>query len=152
MSNTTQRSMKNGFSLNTTSLGHLQARARPSEKRFAEDVRHFRVARLKPGFVIGTLEHTPYLYNSGDYIAEIPCRLHWLTQSRLRDLEGDNPELALELFKMMSYLNLRLISSTIDQLATLHQIMSASAPTQPVSRGVAAGINSSYKTMTGHLC
>lgn len=63
--------------------------------------RTVRLARLKPGFVIGTLSSTSQIDICGDHIAITVCRLHHLGQSEINELEKRNPRLILELFKMM---------------------------------------------------
>jgi hypothetical protein len=64
--------------------------------------RTVRLARLKPGFVIGMLSVSFQMDDhSGDHVALTICRLHHLGQEKINELEKHNPRLILELYKMM---------------------------------------------------
>ncbi len=110
--------------------------------------RTVRLARLKPGFVIGTLDDS-FLAdeNIGDHVALTICRLHHLSRDRIHELEKTNPYLILKLHKMMGHLSAQRQEATINQLATLHQIMSSLAPTKPVDRMTMAAIKSVASSM-----
>jgi len=101
----TPRIMANSFS-----LANLQARTPTIGREAAmlknvavsvRERRNVRLARLKPGFVIGVLGGTSRVNNGGDHVAVTPCRLHHLAQADVYQLEQSNPRLILELFKMM---------------------------------------------------
>lgn len=87
----------------------------------------FRLARIGPGWVAGTLEYVSGMRNSGDHVAVTDCRLHHLPYSRLQEIEKSNPSLVLSLYKLLSYLMARRQEATIGQLATLHSIMTSPA-------------------------
>jgi cAMP-binding proteins - catabolite gene activator and regulatory subunit of cAMP-dependent protein kinases len=96
---------------------------------------------LKPGFVIGDLGGVVSNdLDSGDYVAVTPCRLWHLSQGDINRLEYENPRLILELFKIMAVLSAQRQEVTIDQLSTLHQIMTSLAPTKPPDRLTMAAI------------
>lgn len=53
------------------------------------------------------------------------CRLHHLPFSELKVIEEGEPLLALRLYKLLAHLMARRQEVTVEQLATLHSIMSA---------------------------
>jgi CRP-like cAMP-binding protein len=95
------------FAGSNLSLTHLQCRT-PSigrESHLLKNVagrekRTMRLARLKPGFVIGTLGGQFDDY-TGDHVALTVCRLHCLSYDKINEMEEQNPRLILELYKMM---------------------------------------------------
>jgi CRP-like cAMP-binding protein len=87
----------------------------------------FRLARIGPGWVAGTLEYVAGMRHSGHHVAITDCRLHHLPYSRLQEIEKSNPSLVLSLYKLLSYLMARRQEATIGQLATLHSIMTSPA-------------------------
>lgn len=87
----------------------------------------FRLARIGPGWVAGTLEYVSGMRHTGDHVAITDCRLHHLPYSRLQEIEDSNPSLVLSLYKLLSYLMARRQEATIGQLATLHAIMTSPA-------------------------
>lgn len=80
--------------------------------------------------------------NPGVHVAVTDCRLHHLPFSSVQELERTNPLLVLRLFKMMSHIMSRRQEMTIEQLATLHSIMTSPASTKPVSRLTMGAIQS----------
>jgi CRP-like cAMP-binding protein len=87
----------------------------------------FRLARIGPGWVTGTIEAVSGMQRPGDTIAVDHCRLHHLPFSKIKEVEKTNPALILHLYKLLSYLMARRQEATIGQLATLHSIMTAPA-------------------------
>ena len=102
----------------------------------------FRLARIGPGWVVGAIEGASGLKNPGMYIAVTDCRLHLLPFARIQELETTNPKLVLRLFKMMAHIMSRRQELTIEQLSTLHSIMTSPASTKPVSRLTMGAIQS----------
>ena len=80
----------------------------------------------------------------GTYTALTPCRVHHLTLETIEELEVDEPVLVLHLYKLLSHLSARRQEMTIGQLATLRSIMSASAPTRPISRSKMRAIGKNF--------
>jgi len=95
---------------------------------------HFRLARFGPGWVVGTLERFSGLRNPGTHIAVTPCRLHHLPYKNIQEIERENPQLMLHLFKMTSFLMARRQESTVEQLATFHSIMTSPSKPAPLRR------------------
>jgi len=109
--------------------------------RAALEKKTFRIATLKPGFVIGDLGGVvSHGLRSGDHVAITACRLWHLSQEDITRLEHEHPRLILELFKIMALLSAQRQEVTIDQLTTLHQIMTSLAPTKPPDRLTMAAI------------
>jgi len=102
----------------------------------------FRLARIGPGWVVGAIEGASGLKNPGMYIAVTDCRLHYLPFARIQMLEKTDPLLVLRLFKMMAHIMSRRQELTIEQLSTLHSIMTSPASTKPVSRLTMGAIQS----------
>ena len=102
---------------------------------------NFRLARIGPGWVVGIIEGLAGLRNPGIHIAVTPCRLHYLSHKSLEEIEQQKPALALCLYKLISRLMARRQEMTIEQLATLHSIMTSPAPTKPISRITMGAIN-----------
>eukprot|EP00980_Cylindrotheca_fusiformis_P000207 scaffold42_cov133-Cylindrotheca_fusiformis.AAC.4 len=94
----------------------------------------FRVARIGPGWVAGTLEYVSGMRRAGDHMAITDCRLHHLPYSRLQEIEQSDPSLVLSLYKLLSYLMARRQEATIGQLATLHSIMTSPAKVHSLKR------------------
>ena len=99
-----------------------------------KETQSFRVARIGPGWVAGTLEAVSGLRRQGEYIAVTHCRLHHLPYSKVETIEKENPRLVLDLYKLLSYLMARRQEGTIGQLATLHSIMTSPAHKHTKSR------------------
>lgn len=99
-----------------------------------KDTQSFRLARIGPGWVAGTLEAVSGLRRPGEYVAVTHCRLHHLPYSKVEDIEKENPQLILDLYKLLSYLMARRQERTIGQLATLHSIMTSPAHIHAKSR------------------
>ena len=104
----------------------------------------FRLARIGPGWVIGAISDFIGDEIPGTYTALTPCRLHHLTFETIDELEVDQPVLILHLYKLLSRLSARRQEMTITQLATLRSIMSATAPTKPISRRKMRGIQQHF--------
>lgn len=128
-----------GLQARTGTIGREAAILKKSAGMIREQ-RTVRLARLKPGFVIGALNDPSLLHSSGDHVAVTPCRLHHISQSEIAKLEESNPRIVLELFKMMSTLQARKQEMTISQLTTMTAIMTSLAPTKPVGRITMAAI------------
>jgi MFS superfamily sulfate permease-like transporter/CRP-like cAMP-binding protein len=84
-----------------------------------------RIARIGPGWVVGTLEAVSGMKSPGENIAVSYCRLHHLGFDKIKEIEEKNPVLVLALYRLLSYLMARRQEATIAQLATLHTIMSS---------------------------
>lgn len=93
----------------------------------------FRLARIGPGWVAGTVEAVSGMQRKGDTVAVTHCRLHHLPFSKLEEVENTNPSLVLHLYKLLSYLMARRSEATMGQLATLHTIMTSPATVQSLS-------------------
>jgi CRP-like cAMP-binding protein len=93
----------------------------------------FRLARIGPGWVAGTVEAVSGMRRPGDTVAVTHCRLHHLPFSRIEEVEKTNPSLVLHLYKLLSYLMARRSEATIGQLATLHSIMTSPANLRPLA-------------------
>lgn len=104
----------------------------------------FRLARIGPGWVIGSISDFMGQDILGTFTALTPCRVHHLTFETIEELEVDKPVLILHLYKLLSHLAARRQEMTIGQLATLRSIMSATAPTKPISRSKMKAINQSF--------
>jgi hypothetical protein len=59
------------------------------------------------------------------------CRLHHLPFSKIEAIEKDEALLVLRLYKLLAHLMARRQEITIEQLATLHSIMSSPAMKNP---------------------
>lgn len=143
---------------NNSSIGHLRVRTHTIGKESAllkqarmtgEHLHRVPIGRIGPGFVVGSLEVcvSSFNYDQGIHTAVTPCRLHLLSHESIQEIEVQNPQLALELYKMMSKISSKRQASTIDQLATLQSIMSSLAPTKPVDRLTMAAIQQAMKSM-----
>lgn len=124
LSHLNARELKNDMALNLIS----------NEFRPEAEGRTVRLARLKAGSVIGTVEACSHFRNQGLHIAMSPMRLHFLSQQHIEHLEEFDPKLILELFKMTAFLSAKRQEASIHQLTTLHTIMSSVGPSKPVDR------------------
>lgn len=106
-----------------------------------------RLARIGVGFVVGSVEVCTSSFIQGSYTAVVPCRLHFLSNESLKEIENQNPRLALEIYKMLSHLSAERQAATIDQLASLQSIMVSLAPSKPVDRITMAAIQNAMKAM-----
>lgn len=122
-----------GFNDDSLTRIHARSLARHSSLLNA-DSQTFRLARLGPGWVAGTLECVSGISPSGNHVALTDCRLHHLPYSRLEEIEKSNPSLVLCLYKLLSHLLARRQEATIGQLATLHSIMSSPAQMRSLRR------------------
>lgn len=94
----------------------------------------FRLARVGPGWVVGTIEECSGLRQVGAHVAVTPCRLHHLHKESMKHIEKSNPSLALEIYKLMSWVANRRQEMTIAQLAQFVNIMNAPSPNGPTNR------------------
>ena len=104
------------------------------------------LARIGPGFVVGSLEArtSNYSYIQGIYTAVTDCHLHFLSDEKIDEIEEQNPRLALELYKMMLKLSAERQASTVDQLTTLQSIMvsiGSKKPEKPLHPNTFAAYN-----------
>lgn len=104
---------------------------------------NMRLARIGPGWVVGAIEGATGLKNPGCYIAVSHCRLHQLPFSVIENIEKENPVLVLNLYKMLAHLMARRQDITIEQVATLHSIMTSRAHTKPLGRATQGAIRNS---------
>ena len=143
---------------NYASIGHLRVRT-PTigrESALLKQAREInnhahtvRLARIGPGFVVGSMEvcTSSFNYHQGIHTAVVPCRLHLLSNESIKLVENKNPRLALELYKMMSQLSAERQAATIDQLGTLQSIMVSLAPSKPIDRIKTAIIQEAMKNI-----
>lgn len=94
------------------------------------DAQTFRLARIGPGWIAGTLEAVSGRQRPGQHVAVTHCRLHHLPFSKIGQVEKTQPALVLHLYKLMAYTMARRQEATIGQLATLHSIMTSPAHRQ----------------------
>jgi len=113
----------------TDSLSKIQAMEYSNilEASRNEEARTFRLARIGPGWIAGTLEAVSGRQRPGFHVAVTPCRLHHLPFSKIVEAEKENPTMVLSLYKLLAYMMARRQEATIGQLATLHSIMTAPA-------------------------
>jgi CRP-like cAMP-binding protein len=134
----TRGSMTSVGASSGNSLTKLQARSvvRMSSLMDAQKghAQSFRLARIGPGWVAGTLEAISGMRRVGDVVAVTHCRLHHLPYTKIQKIEKENPALILNLYKLLSYLMARRQEGTIGQLATLHSIMASPAQLRPLGR------------------
>jgi len=97
---------------------------RSFENPIGKESQTFRLARIGIGWVAGTMEFF-HMKRPGSQIAVTCCKLHHLPFSKIHEVENKRPDLALTLYKLLSYLMARRQEATIGQLATLHSIMSS---------------------------
>ena len=132
------------------SIGSMKARS-PSKAQLHHHIkkkksrpRHthtFRLARIGPGWVVGSIEAFTGLKNPGVHIAVTDCRLHHLPYEALLQIEGDDPVLALKLLKLLAHLLARRQDITIEQMSTHHSIMTNQPLKKPVKRSTMAAIS-----------
>ena len=94
----------------------------------------FLILSLSPIRVCGIVENASGVRPSGVTAAVTRCRLHHLPFNKLEEIEKEQPVLALNLYKMLSHLLAHREQITIEQLTTLHNIMSSPAHSKPLSR------------------
>jgi CRP-like cAMP-binding protein len=104
----------------------------------------FRLARIGPGWVLGSIEAVSGTQHPGSHVAVTDCRLHYISYKKIEEIEESNPRLALKLQKLISYLMAKRQEITIGQLATLHSIMGSTAQKKPIGRGGSGTMNSFY--------
>jgi len=114
------------------SIGRQLARMKAS---MAETpFRTFRVARIGPGWVHGSMEALTGLPNPGSTVAVTSCRLHHITFKTLEEIEENHPLLVLKLYKLLALLLAKRQEVTISHLATLHSILSSPAQKPAIGR------------------
>jgi anti-anti-sigma regulatory factor/CRP-like cAMP-binding protein len=113
----------------TDSLTRIQAMEYSNilEASRSEESRTFRLARIGPGWIAGTLEAVSGRQRPGKHVAVTHCRLHHLSFTKIAEVEKTNPALVLHLYKLLAYMMARRQEATIGQLATLHSIMTSPA-------------------------
>lgn len=135
----TRGSMRGTFS--GGSIGALDPNNRLSSSSSLDPSQNqptFRLARIGPGWVAGTMEYVSGIRHAGDHVAITDCRLHHLPYSRLQEIEKENPALVLSLYKLLSFLMARRQEATIGQLATLHSIMTSPANAHTLRRRISS--------------
>jgi MFS superfamily sulfate permease-like transporter/CRP-like cAMP-binding protein len=120
------------------SIGQMHARSKTMARRVETiksaghvNTTHFRLARIGPGWVLGSIEGASGNQNTGRHVAVSHCRLHHLPFSKIEAIEKDEALLVLRLYKLLAHLMARRQEITIEQLATLHSIMSSPAMKNP---------------------
>jgi len=93
-----------------------------------------RLARVGPGWVVGTLEGVGATEIPLHQVAVTCCRLHHLPFSKMAELEEKDPRLMLRLYKLLGQLMATRQEITISQLSQLTTIMSSPAQTKPLGR------------------
>jgi len=116
------------------SLNALNARMVDAASKGFDTGRSFRLARIGPGSIIGGGETLTGSANPGQHVAVSHCVLYYISFSELSDLEESQPRLSLKLHKVLSHMMAKRQSTTINQLATLHSIMSSPAQKRPLRR------------------
>jgi len=127
------------------SLGHLHARSRSvanmdtllkgmSSRNMRLGKSKFRLARIGPGFVVGVIEASTGLRNIGVHVAVTDCRLYHLSYDKMREIEDTDPGLILNLYKLLAHLSARREEIAIEQLSTLHTIMTSDPVATPLNR------------------
>lgn len=71
------------------------------------------------------------------FLAVTACRLHYLSYSKVKELETSKPAATLQLYKLLSHILAKQQGLTIGQLATLHSIIASPAQKKPLSRKAA---------------
>ncbi len=105
----------------------------------------FRLARIGPGWVIGSISEFTGQDIPGTYTCMTACRVHHLSFDDIEEFETTRPSLIVHLYKLLAHLMARRQEMTIGQLSTLRSIMSANAPTKPISRRQMATISKAMK-------
>jgi CRP-like cAMP-binding protein len=143
---TRTRSGSSGTYNNFDSIGHLKARSGTVARKVAmlKDqkqyrIQTFRLARIGPGWVIGSHEALSGIQSQGVTVAVDCCRLYYISFLDLKELEKEKPMLILQLYKLLSKLETRQSDVHLGQFATLHNIMAAPSHNQPMTtRGILA--------------
>lgn len=131
---------------NFDSIGHLKARSGTIARQVALmkdqkqlEMQTFRLARIGPGWVIGSHEALGGAQSPGVTVAVDHCRLYYVSFHDLQELENEKPMLMLQLYKLLSKLEARRSDVHLGQFATLHNIMSSTCHHQPMTtRGILA--------------
>ena len=146
----------------TRAIAEMKAKGNKSWDR-----QSFRVARVGPGWVLGQTEALSDVANPGvciagalilkmfeSFFAWYPlhifrravskCELHYISYEKLKEIEERDPVLILKLYKLLASLMAKRQSVTINQLATLHSIMSSTSQKRPFGRSTQSGLASSF--------
>jgi len=111
------------------------------------DTHTFRLARIGPGWIVGSIEAFTGMKNPGVHIAVTKCRLHHLPYTKLQEIEEREPIIALKLVKLLALLLARRQDITVEQMSTLHNIMASRALTKPVKRTTMGAIKRANEAM-----
>lgn len=84
--------------------------------------------------VIGTYEIAAGHPPRGVYKATTNVTMYHIPFSTLTQMEEENPAIVLRLYKVLAHVMARKEDSTIDQLSTMHNILSSPAHSKPMSR------------------
>lgn len=127
--------------LNEVSIGKLNARSSSAAKIGSQGVtshtrqyQRFRLARIGPGFIVGSIELSTGFQNPGIQIAVTKCRLHHLPYKKMAEIEQKDPMLMLNLYKLLAHLIARREEKVVEQLTTMHSIMSSDPILKPLNR------------------
>jgi CRP-like cAMP-binding protein len=146
---------------NNGSVGHLNARSRSvakmdailkgtSARNMRQEKSKFRLARIGPGFVVGVNEASTGLQNIGIHIAVTECRLYFLSYDKMREIEMTDASLVLNLYKLLAHLSARREEMAIEQLSTLHTIMSSDPiGSQPMDRKTLGAVQRAMMSIDG---
>ena len=103
-----------------------------------EHHQQFRLGRFGVGWVVGTVEAVSGMEKAGVHLAVTACRLHYLSYSRIEELESKNPVLTLHLYKLLANMVAKRHDLALGQLGILHAIISSPAQNKPVNREATA--------------
>jgi len=88
--------------------------------------------------VLGSLEALGGTVYQRNVVAITECRVHHLPYRKMNEIEKENPTVILDLYKLLSLLTAKRHESMVDQLGTLHSIMSSTARKKPIRRSDSA--------------
>jgi CRP-like cAMP-binding protein len=117
----------------TGSMGKQAAMLKSGARRRQMET-SIRLARLGPGWVVGTLEGVGATQYPSHHVAVSKCKMHHLPYHRIEEIEEKDPKLVLRLYKLLSHLMARRQELAIGQLVTLHSIMTAAPARKPIGR------------------
>lgn len=101
----------------------------------------FRLAKIGPGWVVGSIEAFTGLKNPGIHVAVTDCRLHHLSYDILQVIEKEDPALALKLLKLLAYLLGRQQDITIEQMSSHYSVLTSQPLKKPIKRVTMGAIN-----------
>lgn len=111
------------------------------------DTHTFRLARIGPGWIVGSIEAFTGMKNPGIHIAVTKCRLHHLPYTKLQEIEENEPVMALKVLKLLALLLARRQDITVEQMSTLHVIMTSRALSKPVKRTTMGAIKRANESL-----